>query len=75
PTYPLMVYLLYFIKAGKQQAANVVSGGRRATEGEVAKGAYVLPTVFSDCTDHMAIGHEVIFGPVMSIFRYETEDV
>ena len=32
------------------------------------------PTVFSDCTDDMKIVREEIFGPVMSILSYETED-
>jgi betaine-aldehyde dehydrogenase len=52
----------------------VFIGGDRATEGELGKGSYVLPTVFSDCTDQMAIVQEEIFGPVMSILSYETEE-
>lgn len=66
--------VLSFIESGKQQGAKVLIGGGRATEGELAKGAYVLPTVFSDCTDQMAIVQEEIFGPVMSILSYETEE-
>lgn len=52
--------MLSFIESGKQQGAKVLIGGGRATEGELAKGAYVLPTVFSDCTDQMAIVQEEI---------------
>jgi hypothetical protein len=36
-------------------------------------GAWVAPTVFTDCTDEMTIVREEIFGPVMSILTYETK--
>ncbi len=35
-------------------------------------GAWVAPTVFTDCTDEMTIVREEIFGPVMSILTYES---
>ncbi len=73
-SFPHMEKVLSFIESGKQQGAKVLIGGGRATEGELANGAYVLPTVFSDCTDQMAIVQEEIFGPVMSILSYETEE-
>ena len=37
-------------------------------------GAWVAPTVFTDCSDDMTIVREEIFGPVMSILTYESED-
>ena len=37
-------------------------------------GAWVAPTVFTDCTDEMTIVREEIFGPVMSILTYESEE-
>ena len=40
----------------------------------MAEGAYVLPTVFTACTDDMRIVQDEIFGPVMSILSYQTED-
>ena len=42
--------------------------------GAYASGAYVAPTVFSDCTDEMSIVREEIFGPVMSILAYDSEE-
>ncbi|WP_163478962.1 aldehyde dehydrogenase family protein, partial [Klebsiella pneumoniae] len=42
--------------------------------GEFGKGAYVAPTVFSDCRDDMEIVREEIFGPVMSILSYQSEE-
>ena len=52
----------------------MLCGGERLTSGELANGAYVAPTVFTDCTDDMRIVREEIFGPVMSILGYDTEE-
>jgi hypothetical protein len=60
--------------SGKAEGARLLTGGGRATEGALANGAYVLPTVFSDCRDDMTIVKEEIFGPVMSILAYDDED-
>ncbi|GAB3048978.1 betaine-aldehyde dehydrogenase [Stenotrophomonas tumulicola] len=66
--------VLRLIESGKSEGARLLVGGGRATEGALAKGAYVLPTVFSDCRDDMTIVREEIFGPVMSILAYDDED-
>ncbi len=69
-----MESVLGYIAQGKAEGARVLCGGERLTAGDLAKGAYVAPTVFTDCTDEMTIVREEIFGPVMSILTYETED-
>lgn len=66
--------VLDFIASGKAQGARLVCGGARETQGTFAHGAYVQPTIFSDCTDQMRIVQEEIFGPVMSILCYDTEE-
>lgn len=66
--------VLNYIELGKKEGARVLAGGQRLTEGKFAQGAYVAPTVFTDCTDDMRIVREEIFGPVMSILAYETEE-
>lgn len=69
--------VLDYIEQGKQAGATLLYGGYRATAAEVgdlASGAFVMPTVFSDCTDEMSIVRDEIFGPVMSILTYETVD-
>ena len=48
-------------------------GGERYTEGECAKGFYVRPTVFDNCTSDMTIVREEIFGPVVTIQTFKTE--
>ena len=69
-----MESVLGYIAKGKEEGARVLCGGERLTQGDLAKGAFVAPTVFTDCTDEMTIVKEEIFGPVMSILTYDTEE-
>ncbi|KQN47738.1 betaine-aldehyde dehydrogenase [Serratia sp. Leaf50] len=69
-----MENVLRFIESGKREGARLLIGGERVIHGEYAKGAFVAPTVFTDCTDQMEIVREEIFGPVMSILGYESEE-
>ncbi|AOE82886.1 betaine-aldehyde dehydrogenase [Pseudomonas sp. TCU-HL1] len=69
-----MESVLGYIEAGRKEGARLLIGGERVTEGDYAKGAYVAATVFTDCTDDMTIVREEIFGPVMSILAYDTEE-
>lgn len=73
-SFPHMERVLGYIEQGKASGARLLCGGERVTEGSLTDGAYVAPTVFSDCTDDMSIVREEIFGPVMSILTYETEE-
>ncbi|KIP99542.1 MULTISPECIES: betaine-aldehyde dehydrogenase [Pseudomonas] len=69
-----MERVLGYIESGRQQGARLLIGGERVTTGEYANGAYVAPTVFTDCRDDMTIVREEIFGPVMSILIYDSEE-
>mgnify|MGYP002655679549 CR=1 FL=1 len=76
-----MERVLDYMEQGKKAGATVLFGGRRAVADDFAergeslsKGAFVLPTVFTDCTDEMSIVTDEIFGPVMSILTYDDED-
>ncbi|MFC3395229.1 betaine-aldehyde dehydrogenase [Brenneria rubrifaciens] len=62
------------IEAGQREGAKLLAGGRRLTDSPYAQGAYVAPTVFTDCQDDMRIVREEIFGPVMSILSYDSEE-
>jgi betaine-aldehyde dehydrogenase len=73
-SFPHMEKVLSLIESGKREGARLLAGGGRAQEGELARGAYVRPTVFTDCRDDMTIVREEIFGPVMSILAWEEED-
>ena len=61
------------IQKGVEEGATLVAGGPGLPEG-VNKGFYVRPTVFADVTNDMTIAREEIFGPVISILGYETEE-
>ncbi|MEA5101502.1 betaine-aldehyde dehydrogenase [Pantoea sp. S18] len=69
-----MENVLRYIELGKQQGAKVLIGGARETRGAYAQGAWVQPTIFTDCEDHHTIVKEEIFGPVMSILTYDDEE-
>ena len=62
-----------YINKGIDEGAKLVAGGAEAPEG-LEKGFFVQPTVFSEVTPDMTIAKEEIFGPVLSIIPYDTEE-
>ncbi|OLO03674.1 betaine-aldehyde dehydrogenase [Salinicola socius] len=63
-----------YLDIAKQDGARLLVGGGRLTDGEFAKGAWVAPTVYTDCQDEMRIVREEIFGPIMAILSFDDED-
>jgi betaine-aldehyde dehydrogenase len=61
------------IRKGVAEGAKLVTGGVDPPEG-LEKGFFVRPTVFSEVRRDMAIAQEEVFGPVLSIIPYDTED-
>ncbi|MGR3520859.1 MAG: aldehyde dehydrogenase family protein, partial [Roseovarius sp.] len=61
------------IQTGIDEGARLVAGGTGRPEG-FNKGFYVRPTVFADVTNDMTIAQEEIFGPVLSIIPFDTEE-
>ncbi len=64
--------VLSYIDAGHQEGAKVLAGGRQARA--ETGGFYVEPTVFADVNNGMKIAREEIFGPVVGIIRFKTEE-
>jgi aldehyde dehydrogenase (NAD+) len=62
-----------YINKGIEEGAKLVAGGAEAPEG-LEKGFYVQPTIFSEVNPDMTIAKEEIFGPVLSIIPYDTEE-
>ena len=62
-----------FIEKGQEEGAKLVTGGVEPPEG-LDTGYFVRPTVFSDVRPDMTIAQEEIFGPVLSIIPYDSED-
>ncbi|THH35813.1 betaine-aldehyde dehydrogenase [Aliishimia ponticola] len=59
-----------YIAKGKEEGARLVTGGARLNR----DGFYLEPTVFADVTDDMVIAREEIFGPVMAVLDFDTEE-
>jgi acyl-CoA reductase-like NAD-dependent aldehyde dehydrogenase len=62
-----------YIQKGVEEGAKLLTGGAEAPEG-LDTGYFVRPTVFSEVTSDMTIAQEEIFGPVLSILPYDTEE-
>lgn len=62
-----------YITKGIDEGARIVVGGVTPPEG-LERGYYVQPTIFSDVSNDMTIAQEEIFGPVLSIIPYDTEE-
>jgi gamma-glutamyl-gamma-aminobutyraldehyde dehydrogenase len=63
--------VLGYIEAGRREGARTVAGGARARE--ASGGFYVEPTLFDRVDNGMTIAREEIFGPVMSVIRFDSE--
>ena len=61
------------IQTGIDEGARLVAGGTGRPEG-MNRGYFVRPTVFADVNNRMTIAREEIFGPVLSIIPFDTED-
>ena len=71
---PLVQYAVEeAIDIGIEEGATLVAGGVEKPEG-CEKGYYVRPTVFANVTNDMTIAKEEIFGPVLVMIKYESED-
>lgn len=66
--------VLGYIERGRTAGAEVAVGGNQAEVPDCPGGYYVEPTVFTGCTDDMAIVQEEIFGPVMSVLTFTDEN-
>lgn len=61
-----------YIAIGQAEGARLVHGGNRPSH--LAKGWYVEPTLFAEVTSDMRIAQEKIFGPVLAVLKFTTED-
>ena len=66
--------ILGYIEKGKEEGATLLTGGHRLTENGLEEGFFLAPTVFADVTQDMTIVREEIFGPVVTIQKFSTEE-
>jgi betaine-aldehyde dehydrogenase len=65
-----MEIVLGYLNKGVDEGAKLIAGGKLADR----DGFFIEPTVFANVTDDMTIAREEIFGPVMSVLDFDTED-
>ncbi|MEO5918084.1 MAG: aldehyde dehydrogenase family protein, partial [Candidatus Limnocylindrales bacterium] len=63
-----------YIEIGLGEGANLVVGGEAPDDASLAEGAYLMPAVFDGVNNDMRIAREEIFGPVVSIIPFDTEE-
>jgi betaine-aldehyde dehydrogenase len=61
-----------YISRGEEEGATILAGGVRPDG--LDRGFYLLPTILDGCTNDMVVAQEEIFGPVVSVITFETED-
>jgi betaine-aldehyde dehydrogenase len=64
--------ILGFIDSGKKEGAQLVAGGDKPKDAQLANGFFIRPTVFDGVRQQMRIAREEIFGPVMSVLPCPT---
>ena len=63
-----------YIAIGKKEGAKLVCGGGRPKGAEFSNGNFVEPTIFDDVKPSMRVAREEIFGPVLSVIPFDTEE-
>lgn len=69
-----MESVLAHIARARREGVRLVLGGQRRTEGELARGFYVEPTIFEATDDRAAIVRDEVFGPVMTVLGFDDEE-
>ncbi|HEY9745046.1 MAG TPA: aldehyde dehydrogenase family protein [Oculatellaceae cyanobacterium] len=66
--------VLRYIELGKKEGATCLIGGGAPEKDELKPGCFVEPTIFVDVDNRMTIAQEEIFGPVLSVIKFSTEE-
>jgi aldehyde dehydrogenase (NAD+) len=69
-----MERILGYILKGVEQGARIAAGGYRDIEGTNVQGYYVRPTILADVTNDMIVAQEEIFGPVLVVIPFDSEE-
>ncbi len=66
--------VMHYIELGKKEGAEIAYGGKRLQNGELKKGFYVSPTIFTNVKNDMKVVQDEIFGPVLTVMKFGEED-
>jgi betaine-aldehyde dehydrogenase len=64
----------YYIQLGREQGAEILTGGEKPEGSQYENGYYIRPTIFTGVTSEMRIAKEEIFGPVLSVLKWDDEE-
>jgi aldehyde dehydrogenase (NAD+) len=73
-TAPQFAKVQEYWEIAESEGAKRVLGGTAATDGDLDKGQYVLPTIYTNVTPHMRVAQEEVFGPVLAVTPFDGED-
>ncbi|MBB6451096.1 betaine-aldehyde dehydrogenase [Geomicrobium halophilum] len=63
-----------YVAIGQEEGAQLVLGGQRPEEAQLQQGFFYQPTIFTNCTEDMRIVQEEVFGPVLTIETFDSEE-
>ncbi|MGA8848325.1 MAG: aldehyde dehydrogenase family protein [Dehalococcoidia bacterium] len=63
-----------YVKLGKDEGAELITGGKRVEVKGIKGGFYYAPTIFANVNNEMRIAQEEIFGPVLCIIKYDSDE-
>jgi acyl-CoA reductase-like NAD-dependent aldehyde dehydrogenase/alcohol dehydrogenase class IV len=64
----------YYVKLGKEEGAELITGGQRVEVAGKEGGYYYAPTIFANVDNKMRIAQEEIFGPVVCVIKYDSDE-
>ena len=71
---PHLNKVLDYVALGQKEGARLATGGKRVHPQGFEAGYFIEPTILADCRDDMRVVQEEIFGPVMSVLTFESEE-
>ena len=66
--------VLSFVESARQEGAKLLTGGERPPGADFRRGYWIQPTVYGDVTMNMRVAREEIFGPILSILKWRTQE-
>jgi aldehyde dehydrogenase (NAD+) len=66
--------IMRYIDIGKKSGLRLIAGGERDTSGDCQSGYFVRPTIFADVDNQNPVAQDEIFGPVLAVMSFETEE-
>jgi acyl-CoA reductase-like NAD-dependent aldehyde dehydrogenase len=66
--------VLGYVNEGRREGAKLIYGGQRVEQGDLSKGFFVQPALFANAQPGMRIVEEEIFGPVVAVLKFDTEE-